>query len=111
MYGDQNLLFEAISNLVDNAIKFATSGGKVALSLTHDGRRTCIEVRDDGPGIPADRRQAVLRRFDRGDADPAVVGTGLGRSVVSAILHLHQFTLEFDDAHPGLIARIVDPGC
>lgn len=109
--GDEKLLFEAIGNLVDNAIKFATSGGKVALSLTHDGRRTCIEVRDDGPGIPADRRQAVLRRFDRGDADPAVIGTGLGLSVVSAILHLHQFTLEFDDAHPGLIARIVDPGC
>jgi signal transduction histidine kinase len=59
-----------------------------------------IEVRDDGPGIPPEQVEAVVRRFDRGAASPAVPGSGLGLSVVAAIAHLHQYTLELAASRP-----------
>lgn len=106
VYGDQNLLFEAISNLVDNAIKFAPVGGQAALSAVSEKDEVHIEVRDNGPGISPDQQQSVLRRFDRGDASDEVSGSGLGLSVVTAIVHLHQFVLSLHDANPGLIVRM-----
>jgi signal transduction histidine kinase len=109
VHGDEKLLFEAIGNLLDNAIKFAPVGGRVAIAVKHEARETRIEVRDDGPGIPAEQRSAVLRRFHRGHGTEEIPGTGLGLSVVAAIVHLHQFVLEFDDAGPGLIVRIRCP--
>lgn len=104
--GDEKLLFEALSNLVDNAIKFLRPGGTIRVTVfDHDGA-PAIEVRDDGPGIAADQREAVLRRFHRGADAQALPGSGLGLSVVVAILHLHGFALHLRDAAPGLIARI-----
>jgi signal transduction histidine kinase len=105
-WGDGKLLFEAISNLVDNAIKFVADGGHVVVSLTPGTSGTIIEIRDDGPGIAPGERRAVLRRFHRGADAADVPGTGLGLSVVAAILHLHGFQLEFGDAEPGLVVRI-----
>jgi signal transduction histidine kinase len=107
--GDRSLLFEALSNLLDNAIKFTPRGGAVRLSAFRDADGLCIEVRDDGPGISEDHRQSVLRRFDRGDVSAEVPGSGLGLSVVVAIVHLHQFTLTLGEADPGLIVRIGVP--
>ena len=109
VHGDEKLLFEAISNLVDNAIKFAPAGGRIEIALSRAARETCITIRDDGPGIPVDQRAAVLRRFHRGSDAGDTPGSGLGLSVVAAIMHLHQFALEFDDAGPGLVARIRCP--
>jgi signal transduction histidine kinase len=103
---DPQLLFEAISNLVDNAIKFTGSGGHVLLSLACEAEAVVIAVRDDGPGLRADDRQAALRRFYRGVDAAGIPGTGLGLSVVAAIVHLHGFALELGDAAPGLIVRI-----
>jgi signal transduction histidine kinase len=101
---DPELLFEAVGNVLDNAIKFTRS--RVALRLVGGEDAPAIEVVDDGPGIPAQEREAVLRRFHRTSGAAGVEGTGLGLAVVSAILHLHGFTLTFEDATPGLIARI-----
>jgi signal transduction histidine kinase len=104
--GDEKLLFEAVSNLVDNAIKFTAVGGHVELSVVTAAEGPAIEVRDNGPGIPEDERRAVLRRFHRGTDSAEIPGAGLGLSVVSAIMHLHDFSLDFSDGNPGLIARI-----
>jgi signal transduction histidine kinase len=101
---DGELLFEAISNLVDNATKFA--GSRVLLRTGLADGWPVIEVIDDGPGVAIDERDAVIRRFHRSKGAAGVEGTGLGLAVVNAILHLHGFTLELDDAAPGLIARI-----
>ncbi len=106
-HGDEQLLFEAISNLVDNAIKFAPEGGHVGVRVHHDGGTAVVEVQDNGPGIAVDQRQAVLRRFHRGADAADIAGAGLGLSVVTAITYLHNFTLHLDDAAPGLIARLV----
>jgi signal transduction histidine kinase len=109
VHGDRSLLFEALSNLLDNAIKFAPRGGQVGVSVTRAKHDVVIEVSDNGPGIAEDQRQSVLRRFDRGNASSEVPGSGLGLSVVVAIVHLHQFTLLLEEARPGLIVRITIP--
>jgi signal transduction histidine kinase len=104
--GDEKLLFEALSNLVDNAIKFTPPGGRISLALRTGGRSPVIEVRDTGPGIATEERQAVMRRFHRGSNAADVPGTGLGLSLVVAILHLHGFALALRDGDPGLIVEI-----
>lgn len=99
---DPKLLFEALSNLVDNAIKFTPPGGHVAVKLEGGLGGARIVVQDDGPGVPAGERTAVLQRFYRSERDRLVPGSGLGLSVVAAIVRLHRFELELDDAEPGL---------
>jgi len=105
--GDRSLLFEALNNLVDNAVKHAR--GEVSVATWKDGSVTVIKVQDDGPGIPEDERNIVTRRFYRRSPKRGLQGSGLGLSIVAAILHLHQFKLQFSDGKPGLIAKIVMP--
>jgi signal transduction histidine kinase len=101
---DPKLLFEAISNLVDNAIKFSRGGGQVLVAVEANPARIVVE--DNGPGIPAAERAAVLKRFYRGERDRLSPGSGLGLSIVAAIVRLHGFELTFEDAGPGLRAVI-----
>jgi len=103
---DPKLLFEAVSNLVDNAIKFTGDGGTVEVRLGDDPARPEIIVQDNGPGIPAGERTAVLQRFYRGERNRLTSGSGLGLSIVAAIMRLHSFKLVFRDADPGLWAVI-----
>jgi signal transduction histidine kinase len=103
---DPKLLFEAVSNLVDNAIKFTGEGGLVTLRLGDTLEGPQIIVEDNGPGIPPDERGAVLKRFYRGERDRLVPGSGLGLSIASAIVRLHRFELDLTDAEPGLRAVI-----
>ncbi len=99
---DRELLFEAFSNLVDNALKFTPAGGSVRLRLTGlaDGPR--LEVIDSGPGVPVKERQAVFERFYRGRQAPGPPGSGLGLSIVAAVARLHDFRISLGDAAPGL---------
>ncbi len=103
---DRKLLFEAVCNLVDNAIKFAGRGSTVRVRLGDDPAVPRIIVQDDGPGIPSDKRAAVLQRFYRADRNRPIPGSGLGLSVVAAIVRLHGFELTLEDASPGLRAVI-----
>lgn len=104
--GDPKLLFEAVGNLVDNAIKFAGRGSTVQVRIGKDPARPQLIVQDDGPGIPAGERTAVLHRFYRAERSRDVPGLGLGLSVVAAILRLHGFQLLIEDADPGVRAVI-----
>ncbi len=103
---DAKLLFEAVSNLVDNAIKFSGRGATVHLRVGEDPAAPRIIVQDDGPGIPAAERGAVLQRFYRGERHGPLPGSGLGLSVVQAIVRLHGFALLLEDAAPGVRAII-----
>ena len=107
--GDERLLFEALANLVENAIKFNAAGGHVVVAIENEGAIPVIAVRDDGPGIAPEARARVMRRFLRGDGVEHVPGSGLGLSLVAAIAHLHGYAMEMRDAKPGLEVRILCP--
>ncbi len=107
--GDPSLLAQASGNLVDNAVKYAPSGGQVTLGLALDGDAVRVVVRDDGPGIPDADKPKVVARFYRGDASRSAPGVGLGLSLVAAVAALHGGRLELADAHPGLAASLVLP--
>jgi signal transduction histidine kinase len=107
VHGDRDLIFEAIANLVDNAVKFTPPGGKVELALLLRGREAVVRVADTGPGIGDAERNMVIRRFYRSDKSRSTEGLGLGLNLVSAIVKLHGFRLTFGDG-PGCVAEI---GC
>ena len=99
---DPTLLFEAVSNLVDNALKFTPAGGKVTIRLVTREEGPRIEVADNGPGVPEAERDVVLQRFYRAARTRTEAGSGLGLSIVTAIARMHHFTLVLEDAGPGL---------
>jgi signal transduction histidine kinase len=103
VHADPNLLFEAFSNLVANAIKFTPSGGKVCVRASVEARGARVDILDSGPGIPSGERDIVLQRFYRSERDrelPAQ-GYGLGLSIVSAIVRLHGFCLQIGENDGG----------
>lgn len=91
---DAGLMFEALSNLVSNAIKFTPPGGQVTLRASASAAGMRIDVIDNGPGIPPAEREAVLQRFYRSQSGRDAEGFGLGLSIVAAIVRLHSFQLE-----------------
>jgi signal transduction histidine kinase len=106
--GDRDLLFEAVANLVDNAVKFTPEGGSVNLTLLRQQGGTVIRVSDTGPGIPEIEREAVTQRFYRSDQSRNIKGLGLGLSMVAAIIKLHGFRFTISPG-PGCTAEIACP--
>ncbi|MFL9922905.1 HAMP domain-containing sensor histidine kinase [Herbaspirillum lusitanum] len=104
LYGDRALLFQAISNLLENAIKYGSQASDIFLLVRlHDD---CIElgVADNGPGIRADLRDEAVRRFRRLETQ-SQDGSGLGLALVNAIAKLHAGELVLGDHQPrGLLA-------
>lgn len=103
--GDRDLLFEAIANLVDNAVKFTPEGGQVEISLAREGDEGVVRVRDTGPGIAAAECELVARRFYRSDKSRSNLGLGLGLSLVAAIVKLHGFRFAISPG-PGCVVEI-----
>jgi signal transduction histidine kinase len=101
IHGDRALLFEAFGNLIDNAIKFTPAGGAVRLTLGQTEAGPQVEIVDNGPGIAANERDAVLQRFYRGERTRHLAGSGLGLSIVSAVIRVHDFTMRIGNAEPG----------
>jgi signal transduction histidine kinase len=100
--GDSILLAQAMSNLIDNALKYAPVNGTIdVVALRADGRAE-ISVSDNGPGISDAEKSKVVERFYRGDASRGTPGVGLGLSLVQAVAKLHGSTLELSDRNPGL---------
>lgn len=110
IYGDPHLLSQALANLIDNAIKFTDSGGRIELLLRAAGSGQLeMAVADDGPGIPDSEKSRVVEKFQRGKGQESKPGSGLGLSLVDAIARLHGGTFSLADNHPGLIASLSLP--
>lgn len=101
MPGDAQLLFDAICNLLDNAIKFCPDHSAVRLTVISEPNRVGLCVTDNGPGIAQAEQEAVLRRLYRAEASRHTPGNGLGLSMVSAVARLHDMKLSISDAAPG----------
>ncbi|HEX3604270.1 MAG TPA: HAMP domain-containing sensor histidine kinase [Steroidobacteraceae bacterium] len=100
--GNRQLLAQALANLLDNAIKFTPDRGHIRVVLDGSGSAPQVIVEDNGPGIPADKREMVLGRRVRLDEARKFPGSGLGLSLVAAVTKLHGAHLVLDDAGPGL---------
>lgn len=105
----RELLSQAITNLIDNALKHAAGGGSVTLRLVHDVAGIAIQVEDHGPGIAEQDRAQALKRFGRLDAARSTPGAGLGMALIEAVARMHGGRFELADNRPGLIARILLP--
>ena len=106
----RELMTQAITNLIDNALRHAGQSGQITLRLAGAGREIRLHVEDRGPGIAEADREQALSRFGRLDSARTIPGAGLGLSLVAAVARLHGGRLELGDNAPGLIAAIVLPG-
>lgn len=109
--GNRLLMREALSNLIDNAVKYVPSGGRITVraggeAMGHRGMAV-VMVEDNGPGIPPQRREEVFKRFFRGDRAPEpggrgdhAGGAGLGLAIVHEIVTLHHGTIRIEDVPP-----------
>lgn len=100
--GNRHLVFQALSNLLDNAIKYTPVGGRIGLLGRRGANGPALEIADSGPGIPEESRERVLARFARLDESRATPGSGLGLSLVAAVARLHEASLRLEDNKPGL---------
>src|SRR5580658_1933082 len=108
--GDPVLLAQALSNLIDNALKFAPENGAVNVTVRNRFDGTVeVSVSDNGPGISDSEKSKVMERFYRGDASRGTPGVGLGLSLAQAVAKLHGSTLELSDQNPGLRVAFLLP--
>jgi signal transduction histidine kinase len=106
LFGHRQLIAQAISNLIENAVRYAGQGGEILVRVGRHSGQLEIAVADHGPGIPAERREEALRRFGRLDSSRSEEGAGLGLALATAIAHLHDGKLRLDDNRPGLLATL-----
>ena len=104
--GNQYLLGQAISNLLENALKYSGCGKTVTLKLRLDNNYPVLCVEDNGAGIHSKDYHYVLQRFVRLDSARSTSGNGLGLSLVAAVARLHNASLKLEDTHPGLSVSI-----
>ncbi len=109
-HGHAGLAAIAAGNLIDNAIRYSPPGTEIVVSVAAEGAKVLLRVVDQGPGIPAGRRQEALSRFARLDTQVAE-GSGLGLSIVARVAELHGTPLALGDgpAGRGLDARLAFP--
>lgn len=104
--GNRHLLAQAITNLLDNAVKYTPEGGQIQLSASLHGGKVVVAVADNGKGIPQDQVKEVVKRFVRLDSARSTGGNGLGLALVNAVVELHGGTLAMYDNRPGLRVEI-----
>jgi len=109
LFGHRQLLAQAVSNLIENAIRYGATGGEIGVAVRQANQHLRIEVGDRGPGIPSDRRGEARRRFGRLDSSRSDEGAGLGLALAEAIAHLHDGQLLLEDNRPGLLTAIQLP--
>jgi signal transduction histidine kinase len=109
MFGHRQLLAQAVSNLIENAIRYGAGGGEITVGVKRSDSHVRVEVSDRGPGIPSERRGEARRRFGRLDSSRSNEGAGLGLALAEAIAHLHDGELVLEDNAPGLLTAIQLP--
>lgn len=104
--GDANLLAQMFTNLIENAICHTPAGTRIVTQLSADGEFAIARVSDNGPGVVADDREKVFRKFYRVDSNRTTPGAGLGLSLVAAIADLHQATYEVVPSKSGFSVEL-----
>lgn len=107
--GDRHLLTQVLANLIENGLRHTPIGSTIRVDLSRHAGHVVLSVADNGPGIPVDEREKVLRRLYRLEQSRTSEGNGLGLSLVAAICNLHGAQLSLDNNNPGLRVRIEFP--
>ncbi len=107
--GDRDLLFDALANVLDNALKYGGEGGLVTVEARQTTNGGIICISDDGPGVPESERQQIFKRFYRLERARGSHGNGLGLSLVSAVARLHGAVISLSDNSPGLRFQLAFP--
>lgn len=107
MLGDGDLLREVLANLIDNAIKFTPQGGRIVVQCGAED--ALLRVSDSGPGVPAEEREKIFKRFYRAKATNGAPGVGLGLSMAATIVALHGYILRVADTETGATFEVVSP--
>ena len=111
VHGDQDLIGQAAANLIENALRHTPRDSRIELSVRNDPDGPTLTVADNGPGIPPEERQNVLRRLYRLERSRTTPGHGLGLALVSSIATLHSAGVTLADNDPGLkISLLFPPG-
>ncbi len=105
--GDGDLMREAVSNLIGNAIKFTPANGAVSISVMTEDGLPVVQVRDSGIGVEPGERDKIFQRYYRTSSGHRVPGSGLGLSIAAAIANLHELDLRFTDNNPGAVFEMV----
>jgi two-component system sensor kinase len=100
--GDKNLIFQAVANIIDNAIKFNKEGGNITISATSNESGSKIIIADSGIGIREDERDKIFNKFYRSENSRNTPGNGLGLAMVAEIIKLHKGKIILEDNKPGL---------
>ena len=106
MFGDRDMVQQAVANLLDNALKFTPAGQAISLAAGSAANAAWIAVADRGPGIPAADRDRATERFFRGEQARNTPGSGLGLALVQAVAQLHGGNLVLSDNAPGVRAEL-----
>ncbi|MEA3035641.1 MAG: hypothetical protein QOH04_1406, partial [Sphingomonadales bacterium] len=109
-FGHRQLLAQALTNLMDNALNYASAGGEIILFASAADGRLRLGVADRGPGIPPEAEAEARRRFGRLDTSRTTAGAGLGLALAEAVAHLHGGELRLEGNGPGLRA-VLDLPC
>ena len=110
VYGDQELLTQAVANLVENALRHTPAGTHIGVNLSRNGEAgVCLTVEDDGPGVAAGDLPRLADRFFRSERSRTTPGNGLGLSLIAAVAELHGAALQLSDAGSGLRASLLFP--
>jgi signal transduction histidine kinase len=106
VFGDRELLAQALTNLLDNAVKYTPDRGTIRIELARTADTAVLRVTDSGPGIPPADRDRVLQRFTRLDQARSLPGNGLGLALVHAVVAQHHGRLTLGDNAPGLAVTL-----
>jgi signal transduction histidine kinase len=109
VFGDSQLILQALANLIENSITHGSAAPVIVISMDDQGSGVSLAVGDNGPGVPEAERGKVQERFYRLDKSRSSKGSGLGLALVTAIANLHGAKLKLDDNNPGLIVRMDFP--
>jgi two-component system sensor histidine kinase CpxA len=111
LWGDQEILRRAVSNVLRNAIRYSPAHSGVEVTLAEDEDSTTVEIRDHGPGVPEELLSQIFRPFFRVEyaRDANSGGVGLGLSIAMRAVQLHHGTITAENAKPGLKVQIMLP--